>query len=288
MLSCSYMVEEVRRAMGDGAAWGVRLRYAVETEPLGTGGGVRNAVDLMGEPQPKARRADMEMGPSGARMGGLVVVLNGDVLTDADIGAMLGFHAERRARATIYLVPVPDPTPYGLVELESDGRVRRFIEKPGPSQITTNTINAGFYVIDRALIARMPAGRVVSIEREFFPGLLADAVPFFGWVDDHYWLDIGSPAKYRQGQHDLLMGTLRVPIAPALAAARPISEEAGRVISPSLIGAGTRLAPGSRVGPGTVLGEACVVGPGAVVEGATLWPSCPPLAWRNRHGADAR
>ena len=220
MLSCSYMVEEVRRAMGDGAAWGVRLRYAVETEPLGTGGGVRNAVDLMGEPQPKARQADMEMGPSGARlgepqpkarradlemgpsearMGGLVVVLNGDVLTDADIGAMLRFHAERRARATIYLVPVPDPTPYGLVELESDGRVRRFIEKPSPSQITTNTINAGFYVIDRALIARMPAGRVVSIEREFFPGLLADAVPFFGWVDDHYWLDIGSPAKYRQG-----------------------------------------------------------------------------------------
>jgi mannose-1-phosphate guanylyltransferase len=224
----------------------------------------------MGEPQPEARRADTEMGPSGAT-GGLVVVLNGDVLTDADIGAMLRFHAERRARATIYLVPVPDPTPYGLVELESDGRVRRFIEKPSPSQITTNTINAGFYVIDRALIARMPAGRVVSIEREFFPGLLADAVPFFGWVDDHYWLDIGSPAKYRQGQHDLLMGTLRVPIAPALAAARPSSDEAGRVISPSLIGAGTHLAPGSRVGPGAVLGEGCVVGPGAVVEGATLW-----------------
>jgi mannose-1-phosphate guanylyltransferase len=285
------MVEDVRRAMGDGAAWGVRLRYAVETEPLGTGGGVRNAVDLMGEPQPKARRADMEMGPSGARgepqpkarradmemgpsgarMGGLVVVLNGDVLTDADIGAMLCFHAERRARATIYLVPVPDPTPYGLVELESDGRVRRFIEKPDPSQITTNTINAGFYVIDRALIARMPAGRVVSIEREFFPGLLADAVPFAGWVPDHYWLDIGSPAKYRQGQRDLLMGALRAPIAPARAAARPSSDEAGRVMSPSVIGAGSRLAPGSRVGPGAVLGEGCVVGPGAVVEGATLW-----------------
>jgi len=213
----------------------------------------------------------MEMGPSGARMGGPVVVLNGDILTDADIGAMLRFHAERRARATIYLVPVPDPTPYGLVELESDGRVRRFIEKPDPSQITTNTINAGFYVIDRALIARMPAGRVVSIEREFFPGLLADAVPFFGWVDDHYWLDIGSPAKYRQGQHDLLMGRLRAPLAPALAAARPGSEEAGRIISPSVIGAGTRLAPGSRVGPGTVLGEDCVVGPCAVVEGAMLW-----------------
>jgi len=250
VLSCSYMVEEVRRAMGDGAAWGVRLRYAVETEALGTGGGVRNAVDLVG---------------------GLVVVLNGDVLTDADIGAMLRFHVERGSRATIYLYPVPDPTPYGLLELERDGRVRRFIEKPDPSQITTNTINAGIYIIDRTLIARIPEGRVVSIEREFFPGLLADAVPFFGWVPDHYWLDIGSPAKYRQGQLDLLAGALRAPIAPALAAARPSSDEAGGVMSPSVIGAGSRLAPGSRVGPGTVLGEGCVVGLCAVVEGATLW-----------------
>jgi mannose-1-phosphate guanylyltransferase len=291
VLSCSYMVEAVRHAMGDGADWGVRLRYAVETEPLGTGGGVRNAVDLMGEPpptagradmeigpsgargepEPKARRADTEMGPSRARLGGLVVVLNGDVLTDADLGAMLRFHAERRARATIYLVPVPDPTPYGLVELEADGRVRRFTEKPDPSQITTNTINAGFYIIDRALVARMPAGRVVSIEREFFPGLLADAVPFFGWVGEHYWLDIGSPAKYRQGQLDLLAGTLRAPVAPAFAAARPSSEEGGRVMSPSVIGAGSRLAPGSRVGPRSVLGRACAVGPDAVVEGSMLW-----------------
>jgi len=244
------MVDAVRATMGDGAAWGVRLSYAVEEEPLGTAGGVRNAVEA-GD--------------------GRVLVLNGDILTDADLGAMLAFHAERGSAATLYLTRVPDPSAFGLVELAEGGRIRRFIEKPDPSQITTNTINAGFYVIDRALIARMPAGRVVSIEREFFPGLLADAVPFFGWVDDHYWLDIGSPAKYRQGQHDLLMGRLRAPLAPALAAARPGSEEAGRIISPSVIGAGTRLAPGSRVGPGTVLGEDCVVGPCAVVEGAMLW-----------------
>ena len=136
------------------------------------------------------------MGPSG---GGLVVVLNGDVLTDADLGAMLAFHAQRHARATIYLTPVPDPTPFGLVELETDGRVRRFIEKPDPSQITTNTINAGIYIIDRALIARMPAGAWSRSSASSSPACLADAVPFFGWVGNHYWLDIGSPAKYRQG-----------------------------------------------------------------------------------------
>ena len=250
MLSCSYMVDDVRRVMGDGAAWGVRLRFAVEQEPLGTGGGVRNAVDLVG---------------------GLVVVLNGDVLTDADLSAMLRAHAERGARATIDLFPVPDPTPYGLVELEADGRVRRFVEKPDPSEITTNTINAGIYVLDRALIARMPADRAVSIEREFFPGLLADGIAFFGWVGEHYWLDIGSPAKYRQGQLDLLHGRLPAVPAPPVCAGRPATPETGAVLGPSVIGDGCRLDPGSCVGPAAVLGKGCTVGADAHIEKATLW-----------------
>jgi NDP-sugar pyrophosphorylase family protein len=255
VLSCSYMVDEVRRAMGDGAAWGVRLRYAVETDPLGTGGGVRNAVDLAG---------------------GLVVVLNGDVLTDADLSRMLGFHAERRAAATIYLIPVADPTAYGLVELGPAGRVLRFTEKPEPAEVTTNTINAGIYVIERDLLARIPLGRPVSIEREFFPALLADRAPFYGWVPDHYWLDIGSPAKYRQAQLDLMAGKVSTRVGPAGAGGRWIAEDVAAaptaaVTSPCVIGAGTRLAPGCRVGPEAVLGEACVVGAGAVVEGATLW-----------------
>ena len=183
MLSCSYMVDAVRATMGDGAAWGVRLSYAVEDEPLGTAGGVRHAVDV----------AD-----------GRVLVLNGDILTDADLGAMLAFHEARGSAATLYLTRVPDPTAFGLVELGEGGRIRRFIEKPDPSQVTTDTVNAGIYVLDGRLLARIPRGRAVSIEREFFPGLLEDRLPFFGWVAEHYWLDIGSPAKYRQGALDLL------------------------------------------------------------------------------------
>lgn len=183
MLSCSYLVDEVRRIMGDGAAHRVRLRYAVETEPLGTAGGVRNAVDLVR---------------------GLVVVLNGDILADLDLSAMLSFHAERRSRATLYLTRVADPTQYGLVELEADAGIRSFVEKPDAARVHADTINAGVYILDRAVVAAIPAGRAVSIERETFPGLLRDRVPFFGWVSGSYWLDIGSPAKYRQGQLDLL------------------------------------------------------------------------------------
>jgi len=257
VLSCSYMVEEVRAAMGDGQRHGVALRYAVEVEPLGTAGGVRNAVDLVG---------------------GLVVVLNGDVLTDADLGAMLRFHADRRSAATIYLTRVPDPTAYGLVELGEGGRVRHFIEKPDPTQITTDTINAGAYLLERRLLDRIPEGRMVSVEREFFPGLLADRIPFFGWVGDHYWLDIGSPAKYRQGQLDLLAGRVATTVMPAGAltdgsfAAEGIAMDAGaRVARPSVIGAGCRLGAGCRVGPRVVLGPECAVGAGAAVEGAIVW-----------------
>jgi mannose-1-phosphate guanylyltransferase len=248
------MVQAVRRAMGDGAAHGVRLRYAVESEPLGTAGGVRNALDLVG---------------------GLVLVLNGDVLSDVDLSAMLRFHRERAAAATIELFPVPDPTPYGLVELAEDGRVTRFIEKPDPRDVTTNTINAGVYVLDPALLARIPTGRAVSIEREFFPALLADRLPFFGWVSEHYWMDIGSPAKYRQAQLDLMAGKVSTGLAPtagvAQIAADVTRDPTAIIAGPCVIGAGGRLEARCRIGPDSVLGERCVVGRAAEVVGAVLW-----------------
>ena len=143
ILACSYRVEDVRRALGEAEHLGVRLRYVIETEPLGTGGGVRNAADL-------------------AR--GAVFVLNGDVLTDADLTAMRRLHERRGSRTTIFLLPVEDPRAYGLVELDGEGRLTRFREKPTADEpITANTINAGIYLIDAALLARIPAGRAVSI-----------------------------------------------------------------------------------------------------------------------------
>lgn len=258
VLSCSYLVDEIRQAMGDGRRWDVSLEYVVETEPLGTAGGVRNAADLVS---------------------GLVVVLNGDILTDADVSGMLRFHAERGSHATIFLTRVEDTSPYGLVELAGDGRVKRFVEKPGPAdRTTTDTINAGIYVLDAALLDRIPAGRVASMEREFFPGLLADAVPCFGWIGDCYWIDIGSPAKYRQAHLDLLAGRVRTDLGLGGASGdrRSIAADAvlgARVqtLAPVVVGAACRLGDDARVGPSTVLGPGCEVGAGAVVEGAVLW-----------------
>src|SRR5437879_852048 len=194
VLACSYRVDDVRAALGDGASLGVRLRYIVEDEPLGTGGGVRHAADLAS---------------------GTLFVLNGDILTDADLTAMRRLHEARRSRTTIFLQPVDDPRQFGLVETDADGRLLRFREKPtAEEEIPTNTINAGIYPIDAALLARIPRDRPSSIEREFFPALIADGIPSFGWCPRAYWRDIGNPSAYRAAQIDLLEDRARMPLSP--------------------------------------------------------------------------
>ena len=260
VLSCSYRVDDVRAALGDTLAPGVTLTYVVEKEPLGTGGGVRYALEQTG-------------GGSG-----LVFVLNGDVLTDADLSAMHAFHVGMRSRTTIFLTRVPDPRPYGLVETEADGRLRRFREKPAASEeLTTDTINAGIYLIDAELVRRLPADRPASIEREFFPALIADGVPCFGFTEPAYWRDIGSPAAYHLAQVDLLDGRVRSSLPP------PGSPRGGswvadgartagaQIEAPSVLGPRVVVESGAHVGPHAVIGEGSRIGTGARVANAVLW-----------------
>ena len=258
IFACSYRVDDVRAALGDAALLGVKLRYVVEAEPLGTGGGLANAADLAS---------------------GTVFVLNGDILTDADLSTMRRFHEERGSRATIFLTRVTDPRPYGLVELEADGRLRAFREKPAADEaITTDTVNAGVYLIDAALLKRIPRDRPASIEREFFPALVADRVPCFGWLTAAYWRDIGSPAAYRAAQMDLLEGRARMLLPPPGEArdgswVAPGGTVAGdaRVVAPAVVGARVALAARCQVGPSAVIGEGSTIGADARVEGAVLW-----------------
>jgi NDP-sugar pyrophosphorylase family protein len=253
ILSCSYRVEDIRGALGDPRD--VRLRYVIEQEPLGTGGGVRNAADLTR---------------------GSVFVLNGDVLTDADLTAMRAFHTARGARVTILLKRVEDPRQYGLCETAADGRLLGFREKPTTQEeITTDQINAGIYLIEAELLRRMPADRPVSIEREFFPALIADGIPCFGWVPPMYWRDIGSPAAYHAAQMDLLAGKVNttLPANPAgrVVEAGRVAQDGGRLVGPAVLGVGVGVAPDGVVGPSTVLGDGCTIGPGSRVERSILW-----------------
>ncbi len=250
-------MEAVEAALGDGREQGVRLRYVVEAEPLGTAGAIRNAASLTD---------------------GRLVVLNGDVLTDVDLARMLHFHEARAARATIYLTPVEDPTPYGLVETDADGRIRRFVEKPGREQITANTVNAGVYLLERELLDLIPEGRAVSMEREFFPGLLARKIPFFGFAARAYWLDIGSHEQYRRAQVDLLKGHVDTPLTPPgtrhddVWLGEAVSIGPGAVLKgPAVLGSGVRVEAEASVGPFSVIGDGASLGRRSRLEGAVLW-----------------
>src|SRR3954449_10154577 len=175
VMSCGFLATAGRNVLGDGSQHGLRLRFVEEPEPRGTAGAVKFAEDLLDE---------------------RFLMLNGDVLTDIDLTAQLAQHERTGARATLALVPVEDPSAYGLVRRNADTSVSEFLEKPSPDQIDTNLINAGAYVLHRDVLADVPTDQHVSIEREVFPTLVGDGL--YGYESSGYWLDIGTPERYLQ------------------------------------------------------------------------------------------
>lgn len=234
ILSCGFMSHDVRSVLGD-IYEGMRVRYVVEEEPLGTAGPVRLALD--------AGLLDERL-----------FVLNGDVLTDIDLGAQLALHESAGARATLALIGVDDVESYGVVPTDADGRVEAFIEKADGAP-PTNRINAGAYVIEREIVERgIAAGRQVSFELEVFPGMVGDGL--YGYHADGYWIDIGTPERYLEATYDLLSG-------------RPESSLPPRDETGSLIGDGC-LTSGAHIGPQSVLGSHCSVGVDSTVERSVL------------------
>ena len=231
----------------------------VEPEPLGTGGGIKFA----------ARGIE-----------GPIVVFNGDVLTEIDLKAVIALHHERRAKATIVLTPVENPSAFGLVETDGRQNIQRFIEKPDPTQITTNRINAGIYVLETSTFDRIPDGVSWSIERKYFPSLIERGETFLAFDYQGYWIDIGTPEKYLQVHHDILAGRFRA--APFLDRPAPracVSPDArispdATIESPCFIGEGVTVEAGARVAPLSVLGHGARVEADAIVDGAILWPGC--------------
>jgi NDP-sugar pyrophosphorylase family protein len=208
-----------------------------------------------------------------------VVVFNGDVLTQVDLTSVIKLHRDRRARATIVLTPVHNPTAYGLVETEEDGRVRRFLEKPRPEDITCDTINAGIYILEPDTFDRIPKDTAWSIERSFFPSLVERDETFMAYVYRGYWIDIGTPEKYLQAHRDIMDGRFSAPPfagrAPGTSWIAPDAriEEGAQVQGPAFVDEGTVVKAGARIQPYSVLGRQCHIEEEAVVDGAIVWPN---------------
>jgi NDP-sugar pyrophosphorylase family protein len=255
VFSVAYRPERVEAVFGDGRAFGVTIRYAVEDTPLGTGGAVRNALDLLDD---------------------RTIVLNGDVLTDVDLPGLVRSHEERRASATILLTPVSNPSAYGLVETDPSGRVLRFREKPKPEEITTDTINAGIYILETRVIDLIPPAVNHSIERGFFPALLARGDVVLGPVHRGYWIDIGTPEKYLQVHRDILGGRFRVALdaearGGGFVASGARIADGARLEPPFYVGPGCEIEAGASLGPDAALCEGVRVRAGARVRDSVLW-----------------
>jgi NDP-sugar pyrophosphorylase family protein len=258
ILSLNYQPRRIEEVFGDGAGTGVKIRYVVEPSPLGTGGAIRYAAQGIDE---------------------TLVVFNGDVMTSVDVGAGVRLHRERGAAATIVLTPVANPSAYGLVETESDGRVRRFLEKPNPEEITCDTINAGIYVLEPATFDRIPRDVSYSIERAYFPSLIERQEAFIAYVDRGYWIDIGTPEKYVQVHHDMFDGRFAAGVFATADRSKPIVSPEARIddgvtlTAPCFIDAGAHLKAGAKIGPYTVLGRGVLVEEGADVQDTIVWPN---------------
>ncbi|MGI8578745.1 MAG: sugar phosphate nucleotidyltransferase [Nocardioidaceae bacterium] len=240
VLATSFRANRFEAVLGDGSLWGVQLSYLTEAEPLGTAGAIRHVADrLKSEPDDP------------------VMILNGDVLSGHNLGAQLAYHRQVRAAASLHLVEVPDARPYGCVPTDAAGRVSGFVEKS--LHPVSRQVNAGCYIFQRGLIDEIPPDRVVSVERQTFPALLAAGLRVFGYRESSYWRDIGTPQALVQGSADVVRG-----VAPSPAYPYPPRE--------CWVAAQASVAADARLLAGSTVGAEASVGVGAVVEGSIVCP----------------
>ncbi|MFV9506418.1 MAG: sugar phosphate nucleotidyltransferase [Oscillochloridaceae bacterium umkhey_bin13] len=256
ILAVQYLADRFRETLGDGSRLGIKLHIVEEPEPRGTAGAVKNVEHLLDGP---------------------TFVFNGDVMTDLDLRAMLAFHQEKQSKVTISLTPVDDPTQFGLVEMDADYHVRRFLEKPRAEDITTNLINAGTYIIEPDVFRYVPPNQFYMFERGLFPVVLQTGDRMYGFPSRAYWTDIGKPPTYIDVHHDILIGKVQYQFRGQEVAPRVwVDGEASihpsaQVVGPVVIGNGTVIGRGARIIGPTVLGANCTIGPEVSIEGAVLW-----------------
>lgn len=242
VLGTSYRAEVFEEYFGHGEQLGIELEYAVEDEPLGTGGAIRNAAEKL------------TCGPDDP-----VIIFNGDVLTGLNIEALVQQWRDAHADVALYLTRVEDPRAFGLVPTDANGRVLEFREKPKTqAEIVTDQINAGCYVFRRSIIDQIPTDRPVSVERETFPGLLENGAHVIGVVDDGYWLDLGTPLAFAQGSADVVRGHAPSPLLHG--------NTGENFIHPT-----AKVSPSAKVTGGTFVGAGAVIQENVCVDGSVIF-----------------
>lgn len=247
IFALGYLPDAIQSCLGDGSHLGVKITYLVEEFPLGTAGAVKNAESLLDEP---------------------FIVFNGDIVTGIDLTDMVKRHQEIKPEASIALTPVDNPTLYGVVETNAEGEVKRFVEKPGWDEVTSNMINAGIYILEPEVLKYIPSSTPSMFEYHLFPLLLKMGEPILSYPSDAYWIDIGTPQKYLKAHHDLLLrwddGAIRTEGESQI-------HPAAQIEGPVLIAEGCVIAENVKVKGPTILGPQCRIAQGAIIEGAVLW-----------------
>ncbi len=244
VLSLGYRPDAFVDAYPNNECSGVRLVYVVEPEPLDTAGAIRFAADAAGVNE-------------------RFIVVNGDVLTDLDLGALVAMHDSAKAEGTIALTQVDDPSHFGVVVIDEAGKVDSFVEKPAAGEAPSNLVNAGFYVLEPSVLDRITPGQKVNIEREIFPAMVEEGT-LYARADHAYWLDVGTPQRYLQASLDLISGVRKAPLENS-----GTIEVTGELVAPVLLGERVEIAAGAVVA-NSVLGDDVSIGDGASIEGSVL------------------
>ncbi|MDQ3857606.1 MAG: sugar phosphate nucleotidyltransferase, partial [Actinomycetota bacterium] len=272
----AFMPQAIRSYFGSGESQGVRMSYSVEESPAGTAGSVKLAEDALDEP---------------------FLVISGDALCDIDLSALVRFHEEKKAAVTIALKSVENPLEFGIVVTDEDGRIERFLEKPSWSQVFTDTINTGIYVVEPAVLDHVPTDRPYDFSKELFPLLLEMGRPLYGYVADGYWQDIGNLEQFRQANFDALEERVALNV-PGIRLRGNVwlgegveLDDLESIEGPAFLGNYCRIAAHARVGAYSVLANnvtlrehasttrsvidsATYIGRSAVIEGSVVGKSC--------------
>ncbi len=254
VLAQGHLAQPMESFLGDGRQFGVRLSYVVEDSPRGTAGAIKNAEKYLDR---------------------TFLVLNGDIFSALNIAEVVDFHRSKEAIATIVLTGVADPTSYGVVETDAGNRVTRFLEKPEKGEVTASMINAGVYILEPDVLARIPAQTKVSIERETFPQLIAGGLPVYAYPSSGYWMDVGTPEKYLQLHHDLLAGKCSECAANTgeggLVAGKSHLHNTAQLSGPVVLGEGCSIGPRVKlIGP-VVIGEGSTILTDSIIAGSVIW-----------------